>query len=87
MVRYESPRFIGIKRRATRYVLCLENKGYPASLEPGKFYRSVPDRDAEKHLMRRIIDESGEDYLYPHRWFIEVRLPPAVRRALSSIDR
>jgi hypothetical protein len=71
----------------TCYVLCVENKGYPASLESGKLYRSVPDRGAEKHLMRRVVDESGEDYLYPRHWFIELRLPPAAKRALSSIAR
>jgi len=64
----------------------VKNKGYRASLELGKLYRSLRDRDAEQHLMRRVVDESGEDYLFPCDWFIEVRLPPAARRALSSIS-
>lgn len=63
------------------------NKGYPASLELRKLYTALPDRDAEKHLVRRIVDESGEDYLYPRNYFVELPLPPAARRALSSIAK
>lgn len=73
-------------RREARYVLCVKNKGYSASLELGKLYRRVPDPGAEQHLMLRVIDESGEDYLFPRDWFIELRLPPAAKRALSSIS-
>ena len=72
-------------RGALRYVLCVKNKGYPAALELGKLYRCLRDRSAEQHLMRRVVDESGEDYLYPCTWFIDLRLPPAAKRALSSI--
>ena len=72
-------------RGATSYVLCVKNDGYPASLDLGKLYRCLRDPDAERHSMRRVVDESGEDYLYPRDWFIEVRLPPAAKRALSSI--
>ena len=67
-------------------MLCVKNKGYSASLELGKLYRRVPDPGAEQHLMLRVIDESGEDYLFPRDWFIELRLPPAAKRALSSIS-
>ena len=73
-------------RGGMRYVLCVKNKGYPSSLELGKLYRCLRDRSAEQHLMWRVVDESGEDYLYPRDWFIELRLPPAVKRALSSIS-
>ena len=81
---------IGRKRRApargaTSYVLCVKNDGYPASLDVGKLYRCLRDLGAERHSMRRVFDESGEDYLYPRDWFIEVRLPAAAKRALSSI--
>ena len=72
-------------RDATSYVLCVKNDGYPASLDLGKLYCCLRDPDAERHSMRRVVDESGEDYLYPRDWFIEVRLPPAAKRALSSI--
>ena|SRR5438552_6301718 len=110
MVRYDSPKFTGMKRMASdgkkskpngssigrkrrmtsrgavRYVVCVKNKGYRVSLELGKVYRSLRDREAEQHLMRRIVDDSGEDYLYPCDWFIELRLPPAAKRALSSVS-
>ena len=81
----------GRKRRMTsrspvRFVVCVKNKGYPVSLELGKLYRSLPDRNAEQHRMRRVVDDSGEDYLYPSNWFIELRLPPAAKRALSSVS-
>jgi hypothetical protein len=72
---------------APRFVVCVKSKGYPASLEFGKIYRCLRDRDAEQHLMRRVVDESGEDYLYPRDWFIELQLPPAAKRALSSIPQ
>src|SRR5437867_13450535 len=80
------------KRRASTagrraYVLCVRNDGYSVSLELGKLYRCLRDRDAERHSMRRIVDESGEDYLYPRDWFVDVRLPVLARRALSSFER
>jgi hypothetical protein len=68
-------------------VLCVKNKGYPASLELRKLYRALPDPDAEKHLMRRVVDESGEGYLYPRDYFVELPLPAAAKRALSSISK
>ena len=72
-------------RGAHSYVLCVQNEGYPASLDLGKLYRCLRDPAAERHSMRRIVDESGEDYLYPSDWFIEIHLPPAAKRRLSSI--
>ena len=72
-------------RGMTTYVLCVKNNGYRVALELGKLYRCLGDRDAEQHWMRRVVDESGEDYLYPREWFVEVRLPTAAKRALSSI--
>jgi len=66
-------------------VLCVRNDGYPASLDRGKLYRCLRDLDAERDSMRRIVDESGADYLYPRAWFVEVHLPPAAKRALLSI--
>lgn len=81
----------GRKRRAAahgsaRFVVCVKSKGYPASLEFGKIYRCLRDRGAEQHLMRRIVDDSAEDYLYPKDWFIELRLSPAAKRALAAIS-
>jgi hypothetical protein len=70
--------------RGARYVLCVKNDGYPASLEVRKVYCALGDRDGAKHGQRRVIDESGEDYLFPRRYFIDLPVPPATRRALSS---
>ena len=58
-----------------RFLLCVENEGYEASLEIRKLYEQLPDKEAERHNQVRIIDESGEDYLYPSSFFAPVRLP------------
>lgn len=57
-----------------RFLLCVENTGYGASLEVRKLYEMIPDKEAERHNQVRIIDESGEDYLYPSRFFAPVKL-------------
>jgi hypothetical protein len=67
-------------------VLCVKNAGYPASLELGKLYRRLGDLGAKRHAMWRIVDESGEDYLYPSDWFIEISLPAAAKRRLIAIN-
>lgn len=72
------------RRAAARFVVCIENAGYPASLELHKIYRAVPDADAAHDGDVRIVDESGEDYLYPSEWFA-VLDPP--RRVKSSLLR
>ena len=71
-------------RAAPRFVVCVENAEYPASLELHKIYRIVPDADAARDGDLRIVDESGEDYLYPANWFAAVELP---RRVKSSLLR
>ena len=68
----------------TKYVICLRNKGYEASLEPLKIYRLLLDRDAEKHKLIRVVDESGEDYLYPASFFKPIELPQPIRRAIRA---
>ncbi len=65
-------------------VLCLRNDGYEVSLERRKIYSSMPDADAAKHGQVRVIDESGEDYLYPAEYFVTVELPQAVRLAVLA---
>ena len=70
--------------RRRRLVLCVRNDGYRASLDRGKFYISLADRDAESEGQLRVIDESGEDYLYPKSFFATVALPSAVRRRLLA---
>jgi len=56
------------------FLLCIENKGYEASLEIRKLYEQLPDKEAERHDQVRVIDESGDDYLYPSSFFATVRL-------------
>jgi len=63
-------------------VVCVKNKNYPASLEVRKIYRSIPDASASAHHLVRVIDESGEDYLYPEEYFVPLELPSAVKRVL-----
>jgi hypothetical protein len=70
--------------KTRQLVICVRNDGYPASLERRKIYVSVPDAAAEKLGQRRVIDESGEDYLYPADFFVEVSLPTPVRRAVLT---
>ncbi len=64
-------------------VICIRNTDYPASLEVRKVYEVVPDAQAAVHHMIRIIDESGEDYLYPEAYFLPLDLPPPIRVALN----
>jgi hypothetical protein len=62
--------------------VCIENSAYPASLERHKIYRVLRDDDSAKDGDLRIVDESGEDYLYPAEWFAAVDLPRRVRTSL-----
>ena len=64
------------------FVVCIGNKGYSASLELRKIYQVLPDKPALKLHQIRVIDESGEDYLYPEEFFIPVKLPQAVEQAI-----
>ena len=63
-------------------MLCVENTNYPAPLERHKIYHVIGDRQASKHGQVRVIDESGEDYLYPQEYFIPIKLPQAAERAV-----
>ena len=65
------------------YVVCVDNTGYPASLELHKIYRTVPDPDAERDGDIRVVDESGEDYLYSQDHFAAIRVPAVVRESLA----
>jgi hypothetical protein len=62
------------KTMKQKFLLCVDNEGYEASLEARKLYETIPDKEAERHKQVRIIDESGEDYLYPSKFFAPVRL-------------
>ena len=67
-----------------KFVLCVKNKNYQASLELHKIYQTVPDASATAHRLVRIIDESGEDYLYPKDYFVPLRLPGAIKKVLAG---
>lgn len=64
------------------FVICVENDGYPASLEKRKLYELIPDVEAERQGQIRVKDESGEDYLYPKELFIAVELPASAKKAI-----
>jgi hypothetical protein len=67
-------------RASKGLVVCINNEGYPVSLERRKLYVTMPDAEAAKHGQLRVIDESGEDYLYPQELFVTVELPQSLRR-------
>ena len=71
------------KRPPKSYLFCIKNDAYPASLEVRKVYERISDPAAEKHGLVRVVDESGEDYLYPERFFVTVQLPSSVRKAFA----
>ena len=73
---------IEAKKPESEFVVCLRNEGYAASLELHKIYRVLPDPQADKDGDLRIIDESGEDYLYPRDWFVLIEVPEAVEASL-----
>jgi len=70
------------KETSQEFVVCINNEKYPASLELHKIYRSIPDEDADAEGDIRIIDESGEDYLYPSSYFVPINVPHIVEESL-----
>lgn len=70
------------KKNGRRFMICVRNSRYKASLELRKIYDWLPDRQAEADGLLRIVDESGEDYLYPAADFVPVALPQAAQRKL-----
>ena len=72
------------KNEPKQLVVCVENEGYPVSLEKRKMYVALVDADAEEHGLLRVIDESGEDYLYPKAFFRAIDLPPTVKKAVLA---
>jgi len=67
-----------------RFVLCIKNDGYQASLERRKIYRVIADSHAESKGMLRLVDESGEDYLFPADYFVPIQVPTAASVAFGS---
>lgn len=68
------------------FALCLDNTDYQASLIPGKVYRILPHPKAAKDDLVRILDESGEDYLYHKSYFVFVDFPPRVKKKLLALQ-
>jgi len=76
-----------MKRLTKHFALCLKNKGNEASLILGKVYRVVPDARAAKDDLVRIIDESGDDYLFHKTQFAFVDFPQAVRKKILALQK
>ena len=72
------------RSQAKQLVVCVDNRGYRVSLEKRKIYVALRDSVAEKHGLVRIVDESGEDYLYPKAFFRVIALPQFVKRAVLA---
>lgn len=72
------------KNSGSHFAICLNNDGYRASLEVGKLYRVVPDKEAENHGLIRVVDESGEDYAFAADRFHQLEVPRTVERTLLS---
>ncbi|MGH7627875.1 MAG: hypothetical protein ACREOF_00480 [Gemmatimonadales bacterium] len=70
-----------------RYAVCVDAGEYAVSLEARKIYEVWPDTDAESHGQLRVVDESGEDYLFPAEYFRILSLPPGVDRLLRASSR
>lgn len=66
------------------YVLCIADAGYPESLEPRKVYAVLPDERAAANNYIRVIDETGEDYLYPAKYFVPIQIPPEAAKILHA---
>ena len=73
------------KKVTPTYVVCVRNEGYSASLEARKIYEVVPDKIAQSRGYLRVIDESGEDYLFPADRFVAIEVPQAARSAFADV--
>ena len=73
-----------LKTSNSRFVICVKNRGFAASLELRKVYRVIPDSSAESHRLIRVVDESGEDYLFPETCFMTIDLPAPIARAIVA---
>ena len=73
-----------MEKENKEYVLCVCSDEYPASLETWKVYRKIPDGQAVRYQQVRIIDESGEDYLFPAHYFVGIELPTEAKRVLLA---
>lgn len=74
------------RNRKKMFVVCVWNKDYPASLELMKIYERLADAEAEKHDLIRVIDEDGEGYLYPARYFLPIDLARPIEQAFAELQ-
>jgi hypothetical protein len=72
------------KPLSKQFVVCVQNEGYSASLEKRKIYVTLRDPAAEKHGHLRVIEESGDDYLYPKAFFRSIALPQSIKKAVLA---
>jgi len=72
------------KRAPKQFVVCIDNEGYSVSLERRKIYIALRDAAAEKHGLLRVVDESGDDYVYPKTFFQPITLPETVKKAVLA---
>ncbi len=82
--RYEDQKTSGLIMPDGRFVLCIRNDGYQASLERRKIYRVIADSQAESKGMLRLVDESGEDYLFPSDYFVPIQVPTEANVAFAD---
>ena len=68
------------------YLLCIKNEGYPASLDVRKVYTALNDLVAAERGLVRVIDESGDDYLYPHEFFVPIEIPKDARICFATVE-
>lgn len=74
------------RHSSEQFLLCVKNDAYPASLEVRKVYRALPDPAASAKGFVRVVDESGEDYLYPASHFVAIDLPQVALDALLTVS-
>ena len=67
------------------FAVCIRNEDHEESLELKKIYELLDDPKAEEHNMVRVIDEEGEDYLYPREWFLPIELPQRIEEAILEL--
>lgn len=72
-----------VSSKLPAFMVCIRNDGFAASLETRKIYQAIPDAAAAKSGMVRVVDESGDDYLYPAEWFAPIPVTGALRSALQ----
>jgi hypothetical protein len=78
---------MALKHDTPTFAVCINNAEYPASLELHKIYQVLPDDDAEQDGDIRVVDESGEDYLYPRSWFAAVELSQVAQHSILAHER